>query len=210
ALFEGTEAVVLTLVPATGYSVGSPSSATGTIIDNDVGISVAATDATGTESTPAQDPIVFTVTRIGNISGSTTVTLTLSGTATVGSDYSVTGATQSGNTLTLQFPANAPSATVTVTPVDDTAIEAAETVILTVAAGTGYTPVAPTSATGTIADNDTPVISVNATDASGAEQGRDPIVFTVTRSGNTAVSTAATLAWSGAATLTTDYTVAAT
>ena len=53
------------------------------------------------------------------------------------------------------------------------------------------------------------MISVVATDASGAELGQDPIVFTVTRSVTTAGTLAVSLAWSGTAAAT-DYTVTAT
>ena len=101
----------------------------------------------------------------------------------------MTGGTLNGTQLTLA--AGATSATVTVTPVDDSAFEGAETVTLTLASGTGYTVGSPASASGTIADNDAaptvsvsiadndaaPTVSVSATDANGAEQASDPITF---------------------------------
>ena len=81
---------------------------------------------------------------------------------------------------------------------------------MAIAAGTGYTAGSPASATGTIADNDAPAtVSVSATDASGAETGANPIVFTVTRSANTTSSVVVNLAWSGTAAYGTDYTVTA-
>jgi hypothetical protein len=206
----GGETVSLDLAPGAGYTVGGTGSASGTIADNDTGVSVTVTDGIGAETGP--NPIVFTVTRTGITTGTTNVTLAWSGSATLTTDYTVgvTGAAISANRLTLTFAAGQTVATVTLTPVNDTAIEPQETVALTLAAGTGYTVVAPASASGTIDDNDTPVISVVASDAAGAEQASNTVVFTVTRSGNAAVSTAVTLAWGGSATLTTDYTVAAT
>jgi hypothetical protein len=201
----------MTLVAGTGYTVGTPSSAFGTITDNDTpAVSVNATDAAGSEQ--GTDPIVFTVTRTGNVSGSVVVNLVWAGTATLTTDYGVTatGATLSSNKLTLTFAAGVATATVTVTPVDDTSIESTEGVTLTIATGTGYTVGTP-SASGTITDNDTPpTVTVAATDASGAEQGSDPILFTVSRTVNTFGTNAVTLAWSGAAVLGTDYTVTAT
>ena len=82
--------MTLTLAAGTGYAVGTPSSATASITDNDgtPTVSVAATDASGAEA--ASDPIVFTVTRSGNAFTSITVNLTLGGTATAGTDYAVT------------------------------------------------------------------------------------------------------------------------
>ena len=53
-------------------------------------------------------------------------------------------------------------------------------------------------------------ISVGATDASGNEYLRDPIVFTITRSGSTLGSITINLGWSGTAIFGTDYTVTAT
>jgi len=99
------------------------------------------------------------------------------------------------------------SADVTVTPIDDTAIESSEGVTMTLVAGSGYNVGSPSAASGTITDNDTPVVSVVATDAAGAEQASDPIVFTLTRGGSSSTSITVNLVWSGTAVLTTDYTV---
>ena len=205
-LIELTESVVLTLLPQNGapgspYSVGTPSVATGSIADNDTPvITIAATDATGAEA--SQNPIVFTVSRTVNNTVSTAVTLSWSGTADMTVDYTVTvsgGTLSAGNTL-LTLAAGSSSATITVKPVDDSIIEPTDTVTLSLVGGTNYTLGTPTFATGTIVDNDTPVITVAATDASGAEQAQDPIVFTVTRTANTTVSTVVNLTWGGTAT----------
>ena len=162
-------------------------------------INVAATDAAGAEQ--SQNTITFTVTRTVNTTVTTVVNLGWGGTATLTADYTLTasGGTLAANFLTLTFAPGQSSATITVKPVDDTIIEPAETVILSLAGGTNYTVGASTFATGTIADNDTPMITVAATDASGAEQAQDPIVFKVTRTVNTTVSTVVNLTWSGAA-----------
>src|SRR5206468_1461703 len=45
--------------------------------------------------------------------------------------------------------------------------------------------------------NTPPTITVAATDAAGAEQGTDPIVFTVSRVGNSVGNLPVTLAWTG-------------
>ena len=157
------------------------------------------------------DPLVFTVTRTGVTTGTTNVTLAWSGSAKLTTDYTVgvSGATISANRLTLTFAAgNGGDGDLDAgRRHGDRAYRAGRP---DVGAGTGYTVGTPAWATGTIADNDTPVVRVVASDAAGAEQGQDTIVFSVTRTGNTTVSTAVSLAWSGAATLTTDYTVGVT
>ena len=73
--------------------------------------------------------------------------LTYSGTATSGSDYT-------GAAATVVIPANATTATLTLDPTADTTSESNETAIVTVAAGSGYTIGAPSSATGTILNDE--------------------------------------------------------
>jgi len=136
---------------------------TGTIVNDDAKPTVALAGTTLSGAEQAQAPIVFTITRGANLTGPLTVSLTWSGTATWATDYTVTvnnGATLSANGSTLTLPGGVASVTITVTPADDTAIENAETVILTVGASSAYTISGGTSQTGTIADNDKPKVNV--------------------------------------------------
>src|SRR5262249_46401099 len=155
---ESTETVILTLGPGTGYSVGTPTSATGSIADNDALTSEERRVGKEWGAEQGQDPIVFTVTRDTNLVTQITVGHAWSGTATRGTDYVATisaGGTLNGNNQTqLTIGTNVGRVTSTQTPVDDSTIESTETAILTLASGTGYTLRAPTSATGSIADND--------------------------------------------------------
>ena len=81
---------------------------------------------------------------------------------------------------------------------------------MTLATGTGYTLTNPTSASGSIVDNDTAVVTVTATDTTAAEQGRDPAVFTViARRQHGERSLVVNLSWGGTATRGTDYTISA-
>jgi len=61
-------------------------------------------------------------------------------------------------------------------------------VSMTVVDGPQWDVGAPSSATATIADAPTPLISIVATDASASEVGPDTGTFTVTRSGSTALA----------------------
>lgn len=102
------------------------------------------------------DAGVFEVTRLGTTNFSVTVNLARSGSATSGVDFGPLAASVS-------MAAGVTTATVTVTPVDDTTREAAETVTLQVIDGEGYVPGMPSSATVTIADNDNAPPSISIT-----------------------------------------------
>jgi hypothetical protein len=140
---EGNETAVVTLA-AGEYVIGTPSSATVTIADSVPTVTVTATDANASEA--GADPGTFTFTRTGPTTLALTVNYTAGGTATAGVDYS-----SIGTSVTIQ--AGQLSVTRTVTPIDDATIEAAETVVLTLASGS-YVIGTPNSATVTITSNE--------------------------------------------------------
>lgn len=107
-------------------------------------VSAAATDSTASEIGLSSGTV--TITRTGATTAALTVNYTLAGGATNGVDY----ASRSG---TVTIPIGSSSATVTVVPLADNLAEGDETVLLTLTNGTGYTPVAPTSAVVTLADS---------------------------------------------------------
>src|SRR2546421_685049 len=150
---EGDETVVLTIGAGAAYNVGSPSSATVVIADNDQPppekptVTVVASDANASEQGP--DTGAFTISRAGDTSGDLTVNYTMGGTAQNGTDYE-----QAGTSATIA--AGASSVTITVTPKDDSQVEGDETVVLTIGAGAAYNVGSPSSATVVIADNDHP------------------------------------------------------
>jgi alpha-tubulin suppressor-like RCC1 family protein len=92
-------------------------------------------------------PVVgkFTITRDGPTTVPLTVSYTVGGSATPGADYTALPGT-------VTIPIGATSADVTVTPVADSVVEPYETVSLTLANGSGYTIVSPSSDTVTIED----------------------------------------------------------
>ncbi|MFY7932764.1 MAG: Calx-beta domain-containing protein [Microcystis aeruginosa] len=107
-------------------------------------ITVAISDASAGEPANAG---VFTLTRSGNIGNALTVNYLLAGSATNGVDYS-------NLTRKVTFAAGSSSATVTINPIEDTAIEGNEVVLLQIAEGTGYTLGATSGAVITLTDND--------------------------------------------------------
>ncbi|MBL8470825.1 MAG: hypothetical protein JNM98_03430 [Rhodocyclaceae bacterium] len=169
-------------------------------------VSVAATDATGAEA--ASNPIVFTVNRSANLVGDIVVNLAWAGSATLGADYtvSVSGGVLSSDRSTLTLASGSSGATLTVTPVDDTAVEPSETVTLTLNAGSGYA-VGTASASGTIADNDgLPTLSVASASVTEGNTGTKTVAVTVSLSAPSASTvTVAYATASGTATAGTDY-----
>ncbi len=110
-------------------------------------VTVSATDSTAAEQGQATG--LITVSRTGSTATALTVQLSLAGsTATSASDYNSIG-------TSVTIPAGSTTATITVTPIDDTTGgESNETVVVTLVAGTGYSVGIASSATVTIADND--------------------------------------------------------
>lgn len=108
---------------------------------------VAATDANSAEL--RRDTGTVTVTRNGSTRAALAVRYTIGGTAANGTDYDrLTGS--------LSIPAGQTMATILVRPIDDTARESSEAVIVTLAANAAYVVGAAKAATINIADNDTP------------------------------------------------------
>jgi VCBS repeat-containing protein len=123
-------------------------------------VSVSATDVT------EGGAITYTFTRNGSTAAPLNVAYTLGGTAISGSDYTAPASS-------VTFAAGSSTAAVTVRTTNDTSVESAETVALTLAESVNYT-IGQGTATSTIADNDTaapalPTISV--TDVSISEGG---------------------------------------
>ncbi|MEM6318591.1 MAG: hypothetical protein AAF960_13045 [Bacteroidota bacterium] len=95
-------------------------------------ISVATAPSSVVEN--AGNNLVFTFTRMGVNVGALTIHFTVGGTATFGVDYTQSGATTFTTTSgTVVIPDGMPSAIMTISPTSDTAVEANETVILTIA-----------------------------------------------------------------------------
>ena len=90
-------------------------------------------------------PAGVTVTRTGDTTNALTVNFTVGGTATAGTDYGAIG-------TSVLIPGGASSETITITPIADTLNEGSETVILTLASGSGYSVGNPSTATVTIAN----------------------------------------------------------
>ncbi len=163
------------------------------------GTGVTATDAIASET--AGDSGTFRLTRAGGatlLASPLTVTYTLTGTATNGSDYTSVP-------LTATFPANAATVDVVVTPAADATTEGAESVILTLTTVAPYDLGSPATATVTITDTSNPLVTVAAFDSTASETGPDLGTFRFTRTGSTTASLTVTLTVSGTASNGSDF-----
>ena len=121
--------------------------------------------ATDPDAAEPSDPGVFTISRLGDTSSAVTVRYGIGGTAINGVDY-----VQITNQVTMGVGVSA--ATVTITPIDDLALEGTETVTLTLLADPAYTIVPPASATVSIADDLEPPLSASVTAFFGFDSTR--------------------------------------
>ncbi|MBO6589852.1 MAG: gliding motility-associated C-terminal domain-containing protein [Muricauda sp.] len=176
---EADETVTLTLAAGTGYTVGAPASDTVTISSEDVApdpvVTISASDASASESPLANGEFTVTLDATNNTGSPITINFTVGGDATPGSDYTGIG-------TSVDIPDGSDQATITIVPINDTDVEADETVTLTLAAGTGYTVGAPASDTVTISSEDVapdPVVTISASDASASESPLDGGEYTV-------------------------------
>ena len=195
SVLEPAETVVLTLTAANGATLTGNSTHTVTITDDLPVVTIAAADAAASEN---GDPGQWTISRTGGTATALVVAFTASGTATAGSDYTSLPAS-------ITIPVGASSATLALVPLADAANETAETVVLTLAAGADYTRGFELGATVTIADTNTPVVSLAATAATASETGPETGTFTFTRTGATTAALTVSFTVTGTAASGSDF-----
>ena len=155
--------------------------------------------AIGNASVTEGGSLTFTVTRSGNTSSAVSASYaTASGSAISGSDFTA-------GSGTVSFAVNQTTATISVATIDDTAVESAETLSVTLFAPSSGATINTATGTGTINDNDSaPPTYLVISDASALEGYN--LTFTVTRSGNTTGTTTVNYATAPGTAATNDYT----
>ena len=138
-------------------------------------VTIAATDNTATEAGPTTGTLTFS--RTGSTVSALIVYYAVGGTATSGSDYN----SLSGS---VSIPSGSSSAAITVTPIDDSAVESDETVIATITANAAYTVGSPSSATVTITSDDRALPYTVTTDPSDLQIEVDGSTYTAPYSFN--------------------------
>ena len=192
AAHEEAATLTLTLTDGDAYDLGSASSATVTVrdddppgqeLDSDAAVTVAADRAEVTEGENA----VFTLTRTGDSSAELAVTIALTGGDGVLADAPPTEAT---------FAAGAATTQVTLATNDDEVDEPNAALTLTVTDGDAYYPGTPSSAEVTVQDDDdTPTVTLVLTPASITEAGgKSTVTATLDRASSAATTVTVTAA----------------
>ncbi|MBB6368615.1 outer membrane autotransporter protein [Xanthomonas sacchari] len=171
---EADETVIFQVASGSGYSIGNPSSATATIVNDDYpSASIAVSPASVAEDGSAN--LVYTVTLSQASPSALSIGFNVGGTATSGTDYAAVNSP-------LVIAAGQTSGTITIDPTPDTTVEPDETVVISLNAGSGYTVGSPSSATGTILNDDQPALSINDVSQNEGNAGNTAFTFTVSLS----------------------------
>ena len=170
---EANGTITATVTAGSGYTVGSPLTASVTVEDNDgtpdPAITIAAVSSSVTEGAAA----TFTLTATPAPAANLTVMVTVTETGTF-----ISGAAPT----TVTIPSSG-SVTLTVPTTDDSTDEANGTITATVTAGTGYTVGSPPTASVTVEDNDgapDPAITIAAVSSSVTEGAAATFTLTAT------------------------------
>jgi hypothetical protein len=136
------------------------------------------------EDPSSSSPLTFLISRGMNASGepALTVNFTISGTATLGTDYTLSNVNSSTSAT---IAANTQSIAVQATPINDTDFEPDETIIMTLQPGTGYCVGTESTGTRTILDDDSQEVEFSVTPAPSPEgnSGTTNFNYTITRTG---------------------------
>jgi len=200
---EPNEAITIKLRNPTAAALGTLSTFTYVIEDDDTQpmppfVGFAQSTSSAVEGTAGTQPIAVSLSTPATSPVSVNYAVT-GGTATSGSDFTLVAGS-------LTF---APGESVRSIPLlihDDSLVDAAETIVITLSNPVGLALSTQSTHTFTIIDDDLPVVSLIASDAQAAETGSDPGVFTLSRTGSTTAPLSVTLARSGTATNGSDYT----
>lgn len=197
ALFEGDETVQASVQSVTNASTSGTTTFNATIVDDDatpdLSLTLAASNIAETSSTSL-------VASIPSVSGlPVTLTVSLSGTATNGLDYSA-------STVSLTIPAGQTSASLNLTSIDDTLHEGNETVAINIASVSGASTSSTVLPTLAILDDDTAPTVTFQLDVSTLAEAGGTATLIASLDNVSGLDVTVPFTFSGAATLGTDYT----
>lgn len=179
---DGDLSIIATVEPGTGYVVGSPSSDTVTLVDDDIyTVTIATVNPVLNKSNLSQTGS-FRIDRGTITSQALTVNYTLRGTATNGVDYQ----TLSGSAT---IPAGSQYVDVTVTAIATSTITGYQSIIIDLLPGGLYSLGVSQEATLTVEqDSNLPVVSVVTTSPNVTEDGTTSGTVQISRTGGTSSS----------------------
>jgi hypothetical protein len=145
---ENDESIIFALVGSTNYDIYTNISATISLLDDgDVPVAILqATKTNAYEGNPNNDAR-FTVNLSNPSSSPVTVNFTLGGTAVAGTDFTAVG-------TSVVIPAGETNGVIRIQPINNTVVNGARTVTITLGTGTGYVLGTTTSGTAGIRDDD--------------------------------------------------------
>ncbi|WNF14428.1 ELWxxDGT repeat protein [Microcystis aeruginosa] len=187
-VFEGDETFTVTLSNPTNGATITTATVQGKVQDDDGStLAISATNANRPEGDSGSTPFTFTVTRVGNATGTNDANWAVSGTGTNPANAAdfVGGIFPSG---VVSFAPGETSKLITVNVQGDTTIEPNETFTVTLSNPTNGAMISTAIAQGTIiSDEPPPRLNITTTNANRLEgnSGSTPFTFTVTRSDNT-------------------------
>ncbi len=204
---ELTETIIATIsAPNTGDINATNNADTATITDDD-SASLTISIGSAVDAVEGTSDATFTVSLDNGVTNGTgapiTGTLTLTGTATNGADYT--------NVTTFSIPSGDSNVVVTIPVLDDTVVEPLETIIATISAPSiGSINTTNNADTATITDDDGAALTYSITKTTDAIEGTSNATFTVSIDGGTINTSGApitgTIALTGTATNGADYT----
>jgi hypothetical protein len=187
---EPNETFRVTLSDPTNGATIATTIAQGTIQNNDfTDLAIAATNANRPEGNSGSTPFTFTVTRLGNATGTNDVNWAVSGTGTTNSangDDFVGGVFPSG---VVSFALGETSKVITVNVQGDIAFEPVETFAITLSNPTNGATITTATAGGIIQNYNVVTLAISAANRPEGNSGSTPLTFTVTRFGLTSEST---------------------
>ena len=181
---ESDEGFTVTLSSPVGATLGSPATATGTIQNDDSlpTLAIAATSAIKPEGTGGgSTAFTFMVTRSGDTTGTSSASWAVSGSganAATATDF--TGGTLPAGSVT--FAVGEATKTITVNVAADSTIEKDEGFSVTLSSPSGATLGSPTTATGTIQNDDQPSLSITDALVIEGDSGTTNVTLQVTLS----------------------------
>ncbi|MFM9962861.1 MAG: Calx-beta domain-containing protein [Planctomycetaceae bacterium] len=179
---ELDEGFTVTLSNPVGANLAT-SSAAGTILNDDAGLSIVALDASKREGNRGSTPFTFTVTRTGNTENAVSAKYVVRGSGMNPAATADFGGTRPSGTIS--FAVGETSKTMTINVSGNKVVESDEDFTVTLLNASVGASLITAAATGTIL-NDDAAVSIAATDANQLEgnSGETLFTFTVTRSGD--------------------------
>ena len=209
---ESYETVVLSMSAPAGTTLGTNSTYTHTIIDNDLTVSFNTTSLSTNESLNGSSKYVFVTAQLNAMSSADVIVpITYAGSASSGTDY-----TDASTFITIA--AGRTTGTASFAVLGDNTVEPSETVTLTMGTPTGATLGTNSTYTHTINDSgvvgvgvgvggaNSPTVFFNTSSGATSEANSQSVTVTATLSSAAATTVTVQIDYSGAATSNSDYT----